>query len=36
MIRLEHGLERKKTVNISLWEDVGVLQEEFKLQNKRL
>ena len=31
MIRLEEGLERKKMIYFSLFEDVGVLQGELKV-----
>ena len=34
MIRLENVLDRKKRVYVSYWEDVGVLQEEFKIEQR--
>ena len=34
MIRLENDVERKKTVYFSLWEDVGILQGEVKIEQR--
>ena len=34
MTRLGNGLERKKMVHFSLWEDVEVLQRELKIEQR--
>ena len=34
MIRLENGIERKEIVCFSLWEDVGVLQDELETKQR--
>ena len=34
MTGLENGLERKKIVSFSLWDDVGFLQGELKIKQR--